>query len=323
MGGGDVQVNPMDVYNYGNKLARDGAAPLASLGDPIRSIVENTMNAFSATPGGAVSPLPEGISVQQVVERNLTETQGFLGDLTKGLTAMQSAATAMAVVYATTDNDSALGLNAIDFAFGNTAAGAPPGFPQNGWSTMEQQAEQDAAASGQNTMAASMTNQDPSTIAQLATQAQPVPGGGMQYTFADGSMLVVSYPYVGNPEWGGRATTYSVYKNSSDSKPVQVQSSGSGTDGSMQTFDTQSQQTTDAQGNTVTSTTTVTHLNNGDVQVTTSNTDAKGNTTSNTQTVHPSNTGSGDSGNAPFVQQLENNLGTKGDKQYWGDYGMT
>jgi hypothetical protein len=323
MGSGDVQVDPQEVLNYGNALVMDGGKALGNISTPIRGIVEDTMHGFSKAPGGGVAPLPEGISVQRMIARNLTEFQGFIKEVGDGLQAMQSAATAMAVVYATTDNDSKLGLDAIDFAYGD--GGKPPsGFPKDGWSTIEAEQEKAAEASGGNTLAAYAMNNPAYLNESGAIQSkETLPGGATKYTMIDGSVLVVSYPYVGNPEWGGRGTTYSVYKDAKATQPTMSYSSGNGLDGNQNGIQTETRTSTGADGKTITSTTTITHLANGDIQVTTSNTTGDGHTTTDTSTVHPTTSDGTDSGNEPVVQMLEDTMQSKGVKDNWGDIGMS
>src|SRR6266536_4178108 len=108
---GSVQVSPVDLWRCGSDLVLKSLDHLGSIGQPIGGVVENTMGAFVTSPA-ATLPLREGVTVMELVKRNLTELQAFLGDVKAGLTAIQSAATAMAVAYATTDGDSAAMLSA-------------------------------------------------------------------------------------------------------------------------------------------------------------------------------------------------------------------
>jgi hypothetical protein len=281
VGDNSVRVNPMHLIQYGTTLAGDLADAQGQLADPLTGISEHNMAAFGSTVPDT-HPFAEGLTAMTVVIRNLGDFRAFLKDVGTGTQAIQSAATAMAVVYATTDGDQADNLNAVDFAFAEASA-APAGFPTKGVSTMfdQQMAAQEAA--GQNT-AAALAADDPSML-QWATLTTPIPGGSL-YTFADGSRLAIANTVGQSLFISSNTKTVSIYRSGQD-KPTSVVTTGDSTDYSGQPTSSKSTQTLSSSGQYVTSSESTTHLVNGDVQVTTTTTGTDGKPKTTTVTVTP------------------------------------
>lgn len=321
--GGSVQVNPQDLMNYGMAMAQDYITALSTLTDPIDGIVGHTMTAFLTPPGSGTGPLAEAISVQAVVKRNMTEFQAFLQDVNTSVTAMQNAATAMAVAYVTTDNDSAINLSTVDFAFGDYSGKPPQGFPTTGVSTMDQQAQD----SGQYTEAAQIASTNPSgaqlkDMLAMATGQKAV-AGGTEYTFADGSVLVIATTPGSDPYLGGSTTSMTVYKDGKTKTPTSVVANGVTYDYSGQQTTTETRQTVAPNGKTVTSTTSVTRLNNGNLEISTTTPGADGKPVTTNTTVKPADSGAEtDPSREGEIQKIEDQLGATGTPDNTKKYGL-
>jgi hypothetical protein len=321
--GGSVQVNPLDLIKYGAGMLTDYIHNMSGLSDPIAGIVEHTMTGFLTPPGGSVGPLAEAVSVQRVVKRNMVEFQAFLQDVGTSVSAMQSAATAMAVAYMTTDNDSAVSLSTVDFAFGDPSGTAPKGFPTKGVSTMDQQAQD----SGQYTEAGQIASANPSgddlnTMLAGATGHKAV-AGGTQYTFADGSVLVIATTPGADQYLGGSTTSMSVYKDGKSKTPTSVVANGVTYDYSGQATNTETRQSVSPSGQTVNTTTSVTKLNNGDLEITTTTPGENGKPVTHTTTVKPVDpSATKDPSRDGEVQKVEDKVNAKGTPKYSQTLGM-
>jgi hypothetical protein len=281
MAGDSVRVDPMGLVSYGEKLVQAVQSAQGSLTDPLVGISQNTNAAFG-TSAGLAGPFDEGITAMQVVYRNLHDFQAFLTDVATGLSAIDSAANAMAVVYATTDGDQAAQLNAVDFAFADNTL-TPDGFPRIGVSTLFDEQQAAIAASGQNTTAAYAAG-DP-TFLRYATATTPVAGGTV-YTFADGSRLQVVTTYSTSAYLGDTTTTTSVFRPN-ETKAATVTTKRLQTDYSGQATTTTGSATLGTDGTYTSSSQSTTMLNNGDVPVSTTTDDGSGPTTAPPVTVHP------------------------------------
>ena len=307
MSDGSVQVDPMGLVNYGQAVLTKVAEAEGRTTDSITGISQNTIAAFGTTAGEA-GAFAEGITAMRVVDRNLQDLQAFLKDVTAGMQAIESAASAMAVMYATTDSDQANSLNAVDFAFAD--GGTPPsGFPTTGVSTLFDQQMAAEAASGQNTSAA-FASQDP-TFLQYATGKTPVPGGFM-YTFADGSRLQIVNGSSGSSYITDDTKTTSIFLPGS-TQAASINTEGKSVDYSGQPTTSTSTQTRNPDGSYSSSSQSTTMLSDGRVSVTTTTTDASGHETSHTVVVtpqrpDPSETDSGE------IQKYENQYHSQGTK---------
>jgi hypothetical protein len=310
MSGDSVRVDPMGLFDYGEAILQKVAEAQGDTTKAMTGISQNTIAAFGTFPAGGGRPFAEGISAMHLVDRNLQDLQAFLQDVTAGMQAIESAATAMAVMYATTDADQANSLNAVDFAFADGGT-APAGFPTKGVSTMFDQEMAAEAASGQNTGAA-LAAGDP-TFLQFAATRQEVPGG-WEYTFADGSRLQVVSGTSGSDFISDNTTTTSVFLPGSD-QAVSITMKGTSTDYSGQQTTTTSTQTRNPDGSYSTSSQSTTVLNDGRVQVETTTTDpATGKPTTQTVTVQPHRPDPGQTGSGA-IQDYENEYHSKGTQQ--------
>lgn len=307
MSDGSVQVDPMGLVNYGQAILTKVSEAEGNTTDAITGISQNTIAAFGTT--SSAGAFAEGITALRVVDRNLQDLQAFLKDVTAGMQAIESAATAMAVMYATTDADQANSLNAVDFAFAD--GGTPPsGFPTKGVSTLFDQQMAAEAASGQNTGAA-FAAQDP-TFLQYATGKTEVPGGFM-YTFADGSRLQVVNGTSGSSFIADDTTTTSIFLPGSN-QAASVNTQGKSIDYSGQPTTTTSTQTRNPDGSYSTSTQSTTQLADGRIDVTTTTTDGSGHTSTHTVVVTPQRPDPGQTGSGE-IQQYENQYHTQGSKE--------
>jgi hypothetical protein len=253
-----------------------------------------------------------------LVKRNLNEFQTFLEDVKDGMTAIQSAATAMAVAYATADGDSANSINAVDFAFADGSVPPPQGFPKKGVSTLEAQQQAAIDAAGGNTLA-SMAASDLNSVKPISQHEVP---GGWVYTYSDNSSLQIittsqsigmegswktTKVTVSDIKGTAQVTTDEVYDEYYTGNTTKTQSIQSRADGGAQT----------------TATTAVTTRPDGSVSVTTSGVDATGKplqpTTINTPPP-PKDTGS--AAPAGSVKALEDEYGAKGRPENFQQYGQ-
>ncbi|MFG2042853.1 hypothetical protein [Dactylosporangium sp. NPDC048998] len=270
--GDSVQVDPVALFTYGGTLATNVGQAEGQLSDAFVGIGQHAQSAFATKPPGTI-PFAEGLTAVAYNNRNMSDFQAFLKDVGIGLQAITSAATSMAVVYATTDEEQADSVNAVDFAFAG-GSGAPAGFPKDGVSTMhDQQLAYDDAAGRNTTAAAAADNPD---MLQYATSQQPVPGGFV-YTFADGSRLQITNATGQSMYRSDTSKTVSIYKPGSD-KPAMIVTTGDSTDYSGQPTKSKTTQTMTSDGKYITSSESTTTLSGGTVSVTTSTTDTNGQT---------------------------------------------
>lgn len=278
---GSVNVNPMDLVSYGGDLVKAVAQAQGQLTGPFTGISEHAAAAFLTYPGGT-NLFAEASTAYNVNSRNLNDFQAFIKDVGTGLQAIMSAATSMAVVYATTDGDSADSVNSVDFAFAGTTS-APAGFPTKGVSTMSDQQMAADDAAGNNTTAAAAAD-DPNML-QYATSKTSVPGGVL-YTFADGSRLQITTATGQSMYLGQSSRTVSIYKQGQN-KPATVITTGDSTDYSGQPTKSKTTQTLTSGGKYVSSSESTTKLAGGGVSVTTTSTGTDGVTHTTTTNVAP------------------------------------
>jgi len=308
MGDGSVKVNPPDLLTYGMDLIFQMANEQTELAEPFTGIGQHAAGAFAKIVPGSPQ-FSEGRTAMAINARNLQDFQAFIRDVGTGIQAIQSAAMAIGVAYATTDDESALGLNAVDSAFAGTS-GAPDGFPKKGISTMSDEQAKADAASGANSEAA-MAATDPSMMAYA--QRSNTADGGVQYVFPDGSRLVMSTVNNNGTFISSSATTTSIYKpGDKDGKPSSVITNGESYDYSGQKTTSKTTQALGADGKYTTSTSSTTQLQGGGVQVTNTSVGVDGKAHTTDTTVVPSkDKDPADSDLAPS-QQLENKYNSHG-----------
>jgi hypothetical protein len=305
MGDGSVKVNPPDLLKYGMDLVFQMSTEQSNLAEPFEGIGQHAVGAFGNMATGT-SQFAEGRTAMAINMRNLKDFQAFLKEVGTGLQAIQSAAMAIGVAYATTDDESALGLNAVDFAFAGTS-GAPDGFPKKGMTTMSaEQAKADAESGRYSEAGQAADNPD---MLQYATETETA--DGYRYTFSDGSVLVVTDAYNPGNFISSSSRTTSVYKPG-DKQPSSVITTGESYDYSGQKTTSKTTQTLDADGKYVTSTSSTTQLSGGGVHVTntTVGTDGKPQTTNTT--VVPDKTPSPADSELTPTQQIENKYNAHG-----------
>jgi hypothetical protein len=288
----------------------------AAVAKAYAGISTNSQAAFMP-PVATSLPFAEGRTVYNLINRNMKEFQSFVADVVAGAHAIQSASTAMAVAYMTTDGDAASSLNAVDFAFADGGK-APDGFPTGkGVSTLSDQASANADTSGRNTeagIAAQQLAAGPDSDMLRYAKSQVVAGGITIYTFADGSMLQVSSAASTNPYISSSSTTYSVYRQG-DNKPATTTTKGTSYDYSGQKTESTSTTTTNSDGKQVSSTESTTHLSGGGVQVTSTTTGADGKPVTITAKADPPDPkpAGADGGE---IDRLEQKYDSQGNTQY-------
>jgi len=280
--GESVQVDPMDLIQYGGTLGMKVGEAQGELSAAFIGIGLQAQTAFATKPPNTM-PFSEGLTAIAYNNRNMADFQAFLKEVGLGLQAIAMAAQSMAVVYATTDDDQAASVNSVDFAFAG-ASPPPAGFPKDGVSTIHDQQVAADAASGRYTSAA-LAADDPDML-QYATGSQAVPGGTL-YTFADGSKLQITTGASGQSTYiSDKSRSVAVYKPGAD-KPATIVTTGESTDYSGQPTKSKTTQTLGTDGKYVTSSESTTHLATGSVAVSTSTTDATGKTTTTQAQVDP------------------------------------
>ncbi|MGI5237764.1 hypothetical protein [Dactylosporangium sp. CA-139066] len=280
MGDGSVKVNPPDLLTYARDLVAVMADQQSQISEPVTAISTHSAGAFMKIVPGTPQ-FAEGRTAMAIVQRNLQDFGAFLRDVGTGIQAIQSAALAIGVAYATTDDESALGINAVDFAFAGTS-GAPAGFPKNGYSTMSADQAKADAESGRYTEA-NQAIDDPDLL-QYADK-QPVEGG-FKYTFPDGSMLMVTTANSGSMFISNNTTTTSVYKPGAK-QPSSIVTTGESYDYSGQQTKSKTVQTLGADGKYTTSTSSTTQLSGGGVHVSSTSVGLDGKVQTTEQTVVP------------------------------------
>jgi hypothetical protein len=267
VGDGSVKVNPFDLMTYGGKLAGDLAHAQGQLVEPITGISQHSAAAFTQNVSPGAGVFAEGRTAQAMIMRNLSDLQAFLRDVGTGLQAIQSASTAMAVAYATTDGESADSVGAVDFAFADGGV-APKGFPTKGVSTMTQ----DAYARQEQLGQAAYAVDDPSQL-QYATETEIE--GGYRYTFSDGSMLEIMTGSSGSMFISNNTTTTKLYKPGAK-QPASIVTTGESSDYSGQPTKSKTTATLGDDGKYVTTTSSTTQLSTGGVHVSTTTIGADG-----------------------------------------------
>jgi hypothetical protein len=266
MAGDSVRVDPKGLFDYGTAVLNKVQQSQDQVTKALIAISQNSITAFG-TSAGLAGQFTEGLTAMHVVGRNVQDLQAFVKDVATGSVAIQSAATAMAVIYANTDADQANSLNSVDFAFADAGATPPTGFPMKGSSTLFDKEQADEAAAGQNTIAAD-ASQDP-TMLQYATGKTPIAGGGgFIYTFADGSKLQMLNANGGSPYISENSSTTSIYRPG-DANPTTITSTSTSYDYSGQKTTTTSTKTLVSGDKYSTSEQSTTYLDGGDVLVTT------------------------------------------------------
>jgi hypothetical protein len=281
VGDGSVEVTPEGLMTWGATVMGNVVGAQTGLSTAYSGISEHGQAAFNS-PGAKTYPFKEGSAVFSILKRNMSEFEAFVADVTTGAQAIQSASTAMAVAYATTDGGAASSLSAVDFAFADGGT-LPDGFPvdKNGHVTTMSDAQ--AAASGQNTAAGlAATNE---SLLQYAT-SKVWAGDGYIYSFADGSMLRVTTASSGSTFISDSTKTVSVFRKG-ETKPASTVTTGDSYDYSGQKTTTTTRQTVGADGRVITSSESTTHLNDGSVQVTTTTTGVDGKPTTTSVNVKP------------------------------------
>jgi hypothetical protein len=316
VGDDSVEVSPEDLLDWGRNITTDVISQQLGVTNAYTGISNNSKAAFLSDLSNGT--FAEGQTAFNVIIRNMKEFQSFLKDVTTGVQAIQSASTAMAVAYMTTDGDAANNINAVDFAFADGGK-APAGFPTGkGVSTLADQAQANDDAAGRYTEAGlaaqSLASGGKAADALAGAKGQMV-DGVMVYTFPDGSSLHVATGGVNNSYISTNNTSYSVYKQG-DKKPATTLTTGSSyyAPGDSKTTSTATTTTT-ADGQQISSSeqTTTTHLADGTTQVTVI-TDAGGKSTSQTTTVAPpTDTSQTDQG---AIAQLEQKYGSQGNTKY-------
>lgn len=299
MADGSVRVNPGQVFQYGLDLSTDDR--LLGLGSPdaARAIAENSVNGFGRTTPPPVAghpamppvpPIPEAVALLHIVGRNLSDLQAFVKDVHTGVAAIQSAATVMAVAYASADSASADSIGAVAYAFADGSA--PKGFPTKGSTTL-------AAATG-STLQAAQAAGDPAMLQNAVNVRRE--GDYLFYSFPDGSILRVA-----NTSVDGRfqRTEVAVF-NGKDPAPVQANSTSTLTsdDGATTTVTTNSS-ADPAGGAAITATVTTEHRADGSTVVTTTSTGADGKPTTSTHTYTPTPSSGSAGGLGPVTDYSE------------------
>ncbi len=314
MSGGSVQVDVVSLFNYGVNLAKDVIQQIGDLATASGEMTENTPLAFTQ-PASDGSVFAEGITAVHYTMRNYREFQGFLNDVRAGLASMQSAAVTLAVAYATTDSDSANSLNAVDFAFAGPGSTPLHGFPTKGVSTLEDQWQAEAEASGRNTMAATAAS-DPSMLA-LATGIHETDTGFL-YSFADGSSLRVTYSSMSGSFYAG-TTKVTTVTDSNHPGVTRTTTEIEGQDRSGTKTKTMTEDVVTADGKHMTSSTTMETFQDGSVTTTVTSVDADGKqhtTTTHAEPAKPADDAPTQDGIGRREQQLHSSGSDRGQAVY-------
>lgn len=139
-GNKEIAVNLDGMHTYASNMVaiRDNLNGHLTYLQPLASVPSQAWQ-----PGA----LPEGAYAAEKMTRHYGEFMQFFSYLMQGLGNIGSAAQTIAYAYQGTDGWSAADLNAVKFAFGDSAAGAPAGYPpQLPRTTWSQQFSENLAA---------------------------------------------------------------------------------------------------------------------------------------------------------------------------------
>lgn len=188
----DVSSDATTIANFATKLVSNGMAGATNARTPMARVQQGTVQGFMTTPAHS-QPFGEAALIVQKLDNGISDFTAFFADLQTGLLAMSNAATAIADIYATTDDTNGDDINAVNFAFADPTAVRPEGLSTDlvGDKSIEQYAaEQQAQAPDCTTMKPT----DPGVI-----QVRDPSTNTVTYTFPDGSVMTAVSLTIANP----------------------------------------------------------------------------------------------------------------------------
>lgn len=181
-GDGDLFVEPNAVSKYGMSMQLD-AAKAAPIGVQLSTVEVDASGAFSGLSAFDAGVFAEGPVMRAAMEKQAYAFSAFLGDLTRGMMAIGSAANVCAFAYNATDIEAAEKMNLLGYAFATDPdAKRPDGLPKDAI-TGETLLEQEMAGQGA-PLPDALTNASGGTTANIFN-------GGYLTTYDDGSTRMV------------------------------------------------------------------------------------------------------------------------------------